>query len=85
MEALENRARKTYPKLLRAQQELGFPAFECIPECPLDPMNKGRYLYEPAAWGFKRKVDGNAVQPPLRKRMRKKGPDSAAPCAHSVS
>ena len=32
-EALEARARKTHPKLLRAQRELGLPAFECLPEC----------------------------------------------------
>ena len=54
MDALESRARKTYPKLLKTQRDLDFPAFECIPQCRPDPDNKGRYLYNPSDWGFAR-------------------------------
>ena len=81
-EALETRARKTYPKLLKAQRELGFPAFENIPQCLLDSDNKGRFMYNPLDWGFACRgvphaADVQATGPAVRKRMRMKGPDSA--------
>ena len=65
LRVLEEQARKTYPKLVRAQRELGLPAFEALPACPADPENPGRYLYDPAAWGF-------AGRCGLRKRVRQK-------------
>ena len=52
MEALQSRARKTMPKMLRSQRQLGFPAFECITPCEADPDNEGRFLYNPQDWGF---------------------------------
>ena len=52
MKALEQRARKTLPKLLRAQRELGVPAWEDVPKCEPDPKEQGRYLFDPLAWGF---------------------------------
>jgi len=84
MVALESRARKTRPKLLRAQRELGLPAFECLPQCLPDPAHAGRFLYNPLDWGFPdRRGDQTTLNEssvaasigiPLRKRMRTKGP-----------
>jgi len=50
MEALEQLALRTLPRLLQAQQELGAPAWEELLPCPPDPSAVGRYLYDPSAW-----------------------------------
>ena len=50
MEVLEELARKTWPRLVQAQQALGVPSWRKVPSCPPDPDRKGRYLYDPAAW-----------------------------------
>ena len=83
MEALEDRARKTLPKLLRAQGELQFPAFEAVPKCAPDPDFPGRFLYNPLDWGFPVRAAGQElVRPsgsdhigpaPSRKRLRGAG------------
>ena len=51
LEALEQRARRTWPKLERAQRELGMPAWTDVPKCAPDPAKTGRFLYNPVAWG----------------------------------
>ena len=38
------------PKLLRAQRELGMPAWEDVPCCPRDPKDERKYCYDAAAW-----------------------------------
>ena len=86
LEVLEERARRTYPKLLRAQQELGFPAFENLPRCAPNPDEPGKFLYRPSDWGMPDRsgtCTGPAAAPahgyhgsmPLRKRLRCKGPE----------
>jgi len=79
LEALESRARRTYPKLLRAQREFGLPAFEQLPQCATDPENSGRFIYNPVEWGFPARPGDQSGEPPalpLRKRRRSKGPDN---------
>ena len=51
MAMLEIMAKRTLPRLLKAQRELGMPAWEAAPTCREDPEARGRYLYDPAAWG----------------------------------
>ena len=50
MEALEKRAKGTWPRLLRAQRNLGLPAFEAITPCAPDPNKKDTFLYKPEDW-----------------------------------
>ena len=66
MRRLNKLAAKTMPKLIRAQQDLGMPAWEAVPACPPDPAAAGRFLYEPERWG----VEGPRHQESLRKRLR---------------
>ena len=54
MAVLEERAKQTYPRLLRAQRSLGMPAWEDIKPCPPDPEHEGRFLYVPDDWGITR-------------------------------
>ena len=58
MSQLERLAAKTLPKLLQAQRELGMPAWEDVPHCEADGNNKGRYLYDPAAWKIETRYAG---------------------------
>ena len=51
LEALDKRAKATLPRLERARLELGMPSWEDVPHCAPDPAIKGRFLYDPAAWG----------------------------------
>jgi len=51
MEILEKKAKATWPKLEKAQRELGMPAWADVPECLPDPRKKGRFLYDAALWG----------------------------------
>ena len=57
LDALDVRAKKTWPKLERAQRQLGMPAWRDVPICDPDPSNKERYLYDrssslgKASWG----------------------------------
>ena len=50
LEALETRAKLTWPRLERAQRELGMPAWADVPACAPDPSRKGRFLYDPTKW-----------------------------------
>ena len=50
LEILGQRARETWPRLLRCQTELRMPAWEEIKACAPDPEAPGRYLYEPQDW-----------------------------------
>ncbi|CAK0803316.1 unnamed protein product [Prorocentrum cordatum] len=43
-------SRRTSRRMLRAQKELGAPAWEDVPECPLDPDRQGRFLYIAEDW-----------------------------------
>ena len=45
LEVLEQRAKETWPRLLRCQRELGMPAWEDIKPCAPDPEASRRYLY----------------------------------------
>ena len=49
MTELKKRALETYPKLERAQQELGAPAWEEVPQCEPDEANQGRFKYDAKA------------------------------------
>jgi hypothetical protein len=55
LDVLGQRARETWPRLLRCQRDLGMPAWEHIKPCAPDPKASGRYLYEPGDWGFHRR------------------------------
>lgn len=48
--AVAKLAKKTEPKLVKAQTELGAPAWDSVPKCPPDPNKRGRFLFEPHAW-----------------------------------
>ncbi len=76
MEALEARARRTLPKLLRAQTELGVPAWKDVPNCDPDPDNEGRFLYDPAAWG--RQAAKSFADSPKKRFRGKQDPPSPA-------
>ena len=76
--------------LLRAQRELGFPAFEAIPQCQPDPNNKGCFLYVPSDWGCAcraagRQDGGSIPLQPLRKRMCRKCPSLLPPTDASTN
>ena len=71
LEALERKAKQTLPKLERAQRELGMPAWADVPQCAADPADKGRYLYDPAAWG--RQSAKSCAETPS-KRLHSKSP-----------
>ena len=43
-------SKRTWRRMLRAQKELGAPAWENVPECPLDPNRQGRFLYIAEDW-----------------------------------
>ena len=43
-------SKRTWRRMLRAQEELGAPAWEDVPECPLDPNRQGRFLYIAEDW-----------------------------------
>ena len=51
---LEKLAKRTLPRLVKAQRDLGMPPWEDCPRCKPDPAKPGRYLYDPAAWGRQR-------------------------------
>ena len=55
MEALEGRARATWPRLLQCQRALGLPAWEDLKPCLPDPDHEERFLYVPEDWGFQRR------------------------------
>ena len=63
MRRLDQLATKTLPKLLRAQVELGMPAWEDVPKCEPDPEHKGRYLFDPKGWG----LAASGAMSPLRR------------------
>ena len=63
LEVLGQRARETMPRLLCCQRELNMPAWEKIKPCSPDPASPGRYLYEPADWGFRRRADQQCAHP----------------------
>ncbi len=70
MRVLEDRAAETQHRMLQCQRELGFPAWEDIPQCELDqndPTGK-RYLYNPADWGFQPR-DGTTPTRTIRKEQ----------------
>ena len=48
--AVEKLAKKTLPKLVKAQAELGALPWDSVPQCPPDPKKRGRFLFEPEAW-----------------------------------
>jgi len=50
LQVLDKLAARTLPRLLRAQEELGMPAFEDVPGCEEDPDDPDRFLYDPEAW-----------------------------------
>ena len=76
---LEDRARATRPRLLNAQRELGMPAWADIKPCLANPDAPGRYLYEPADWGFRRRRSGAPARgaqeqsPALARKRRRAG------------
>ena len=62
---------------MQAQRALGLPAWEAIRPCAPDPENEGRFLYNPAEWGFGVRgaepaltIGGNPEAPQRRKRKR---------------
>ena len=76
IQALQSRARATFPRLLHAQRQLGLPEWEQIKPCPPDPNAEGRYLYIPTDWGFRTRnansaSSSSAGQTPARLRKRK--------------
>ena len=50
LQVLDKLAARTLPRLLRAQEELGMPAFEDVPGCEEDLDDPDRFLYDPEAW-----------------------------------
>ena len=50
MQILASKAKHTWPKLEKAQRELGMPAWDDVPDCLPDPSRKGRFLYDAAQW-----------------------------------
>ena len=50
---LEKLAKRTMPRLLKAQRDLCMPTWENCPECQPDTTKRGRYIYDPVAWGRK--------------------------------
>ena len=76
IQALQSRARATFPRLLHAQRQLGLPEWEQIKPCPPDPNAEGRYLYIPTDRGFRTRnansaSSSSAGQTPARLRKRK--------------
>ena len=43
-------SKRTWRRMLRAQDDLGAPAWKNVPECPLDPNRQGRFLYIAEDW-----------------------------------
>ena len=70
--SLETKARKTWPKLERAQRQLGMPAWADVPHCDPDPVDKGRYLYDPCAWG--RQASASLENSPAQRLVGKRPP-----------
>ena len=56
LQVLDQRAKETWPRLLRCQRQLGMPDWEAIKSCPLDPNAPKRYLYNPGDWGFRQRI-----------------------------
>ena len=46
---LEKLAKRTLPRLLKAQRDLGMPSWDDCPRCKPDPAKPGRYLYDTVA------------------------------------
>ena len=80
MEELEKRALETYPKLEQAQQELGAPAWEDVPQCEPDKDNEGRFKYDAEAWG-RTEVHSRGASPTKRPRT-KHDPSARVLAAH---
>ena len=74
LEALESRAKRTLPKLERAQRQLGMPAWGHVPSCRPDPANNDRFLYDSVAWG--RQAVESYMKSPAKRLSRKAPPES---------
>ena len=46
MKNLKIQAKKTWPRLIHAQQKSGMPKFEDLPVCDPDPESEGRFIYK---------------------------------------
>ena len=71
-DVLARKAKMAWPKLLKAQRELGMPAWEDVPLCSPDPCNDKRFLYDPVAWGNQARK--TLEETPNKRRLSKSAP-----------